>query len=109
MKLLYPDDKVPVPTFLSGDERAAGLNEWRALSSMEDAPSFMGRQALAWAQGHPYDPRVPEALHLVVRAGQYGCGSRSMSDLSRKAFQMLHRRYPKSEWAVKTKYWYASP
>ena len=43
MKLLYPDDKVPVPTFLSGDERAAGLKNGGRLSSMEDAPSFMGR------------------------------------------------------------------
>jgi tetratricopeptide (TPR) repeat protein len=109
LKLLYPDDKVPVPTFLSGDERAAGLKEWQTLSSLEDAPDLMGRQALAWAQGHPDDPRVPETLHLIVRAGQYGCGSRSMSDLSRKAFQMLHQRYPKSEWAAKTKFWYASP
>ena len=109
LKLLYPDGKVPVPTFLTVDERAAGAKEWQQISSLEDAPSFMGREALVWAQSHPDDPRVPEALHLVVRAGQYGLGSRGMSDLSRKAFQILHRRYPKSEWAVKTKFWYASP
>ncbi len=109
LKLFYPDGKVPVPTFLTVDERAAGAKEWQEISSLEDAPSFMGRAALAWAENHPDDPRVPEALHLVVRAGQYGLGSRGMSDLSRKAFRMLHQKYPKSEWAAKTKFWYASP
>ena len=109
LKLLYPDGKVPVPAFLTAEERAAGAKEWQAISSVEDAPSFMGRVALAWAQSHPNDPRVPEALHLVVRAGQFGLGSRGMSDLSKKAFQILHQKYPKSEWAARTKYWYASP
>jgi len=25
---------------------------------------------------------------------------------SKEAFDLLHRRYPKSEWTARTKYWY---
>jgi hypothetical protein len=105
--LLYPDGKVTAPAFLSGDDKQAAAREWQALSTLDNAPNFMGRQVLSWAQRHPDDPRVPEALHLVVRAIRYGCvDPRTPSDLSRRAFQMLHQKYPKSGWTAKTKYWY---
>ena len=49
---------------------------------------------------------MPEALHLAVRATRYGCTDDETSQWSSKAFQLLRRRYPKSEWAAKTKYHY---
>jgi tetratricopeptide (TPR) repeat protein len=105
--LLHPDGKVPVPAFLSPDEKRAASEEWRTLSSLDSAPNFLSRQVLAWAQHHPDDPRVPEALHLAVRATRYGCTDRrTTSELSKKAFLILHRRYPKSVWTAKTKRWY---
>jgi hypothetical protein len=44
--------------------------------------------------------------HLAVRATRYGCTDDETSQWSSKAFQLLRRRYPKSEWAAKTKYHY---
>ena len=61
---------------------------------------------LPWARAHREDPRVPEALHLCVRATRLGMTGPDTSAFSRRAFQLLHARYPKSEWAEKTKYWY---
>ena len=45
-------------------------------------------------------------MHLAVRATRYGCTDDETSQWSSKAFQLLRRRYPKSEWAAKTKYHY---
>ena len=55
---------------------------------------------------HPKDPRVPEALHLAVRATRVGCTDVGSSAESKAAFQLLHRQYPQSEWAKNTKYYF---
>jgi hypothetical protein len=41
-----------------------------------------------------------------VRATRYGCTDKDTPRFSKAAFDLLHRRYPKSPWAEKTKYWY---
>ena len=70
------------------------------------APDYLCAQTLTWARSHPNDARVPEALHLAVRATRYGQGDEHTSSYSRKAFQLLHSSYSRSEWAAKTKYWF---
>jgi TolA-binding protein len=59
-----------------------------------------------FARAHPDDPRVPEALHLAVRSTRLGCTDDQNTKHSKAAFQLLHRNYPRSDWAAKTKYWY---
>jgi hypothetical protein len=34
------------------------------------------------------------------------CEGGAKSDLPRRAFVLLHRQFPRSEWAMRTKYWY---
>jgi hypothetical protein len=51
---------------------------------------------------------VPQALHLAVRATRYGCMNAQSGAASKQAFDLLHRKYPKTEWARKTKFWYGS-
>ena len=70
------------------------------------APAWMGDAVLSWARAHPEDRRLPEALHLVVRATRYGCPTKGYARVSRAAFELLHRRYPRSEWAERTPYWF---
>jgi hypothetical protein len=70
----------------------------------EDPSDWLVAETLAWAAARPDDPRLPEALHLAVRATRYGCTGEQTSAFSKQAFQLLHRRFPKSEWAAKTKY-----
>ena len=92
--------------FLSAADREQAAAEWKKLKSVATGPNWLGAQTLAFAQAHPQDPRVPEALYLVVRATRYGCTDKETGDFSHRAFDLLHRRYPNSEWAKKTPYWF---
>ncbi len=98
----------PAPSWLTPAEREAGEREWRKLSAIGAAPLYFAPAVLDWAKAHPDDPRVPEALHYFVRATRFGCVDNSIGLYSRKAFDLLHRKYPKSEWTKKTPYWFGS-
>ncbi len=94
-------------TFLQPAERAQGEKEAADLfATAEIAPQYLCQQTLGWARRHPQDPRVPEALHLAVRATHYGPGPDMPTGLSKTAFQLLHSRYPKSVWTKETPFWY---
>jgi hypothetical protein len=103
LQLLYPDG-APKAQFLSPDQQARGQAEWKRLSELPPAPEYMAVQTVEWVRNNPDDPRAPEALQLAVRAVRYGCGAKKGA--SKEAFQLLHEKYPNSEWARKTKYWY---
>ena len=97
----------PAPSWLTPLEREAGEREWRKLSAIGPAPLYFAPAVLDWAKAHPDDPRVPEALHYFVRSTRYGCVDQSIGPYSREAFDLLHRKYPKSEWTTKTPYWFS--
>jgi hypothetical protein len=103
---IYPEDKFPSPLFLTVGDRAGAEKEHSELEAQSAAPSWLGKCALEWANAHPDDPRVPEALHLVVRARRYGCTEPSGENYSKAAYDLLHKRYPSSEWTKKTPYWF---
>src|SRR5437870_5495720 len=67
---------------------------------------FPRRNCAEFAKSHPSDPRIPEALYGVVRSSRFGCEDINTWKTSRAAFQILHMRYPKSEWARRTPYWF---
>ena len=96
----------PSPSWLTPAERERAQREWHMLSQIGAAPTYFATVVLGWAKVHPDDPRVPESLHYFVRATRYGCVDKSIRRYSREAFDLLHRKYPKSEWAMKTPYWY---
>ena len=98
----------PFPPFVSAADKTAATGEWERLSKIETGPNYLGRQVLAWAKQHPDDARIPEALHLVVNGTHYGCANDDTINVSRAAFDLLHRRYPKSEWTAKTRYYYGN-
>jgi len=92
--------------FVTPAERESAQREAKKLDAVEAAPDFLAREVLAWSESHADDPRVPEALHLVVRATRYGCTGDKTSRYSRRAFERLHERYPDSDWAKRTPYWF---
>jgi hypothetical protein len=55
---------------------------------------------------HLDDPRVPRALHMAVAASRNRGTDADTGKYSKEAFDLLHRRYPKSEWSARTRYWY---
>ena len=97
---------LPFPGFLEAAERQRAASEWKRLSSYETAARALPRIAIDWARKRPEDARVPEALHLAVRATRYGCEDGKPNPLSREAFTLLHQNYPKSEWTKKTPFWF---
>ncbi len=96
----------PFPAFLRDADKAQVHQELEKLATVGFAPNYLTSEVLAYAKQHPDDSRVPQALHLAVRATRYGCISPDTTHLSEAAFKLLHERYPKSEWTEKTKYHY---
>lgn len=107
LELLYQGAS-PEARFFSPGQRAAAHREQERLAVAPAAPTWLARQTVAWVEAHPGDPRAAEALHLAVRAGHYACGGDSQTDRwVKRAFQLLHSRYAKSEAARRTPFWYS--
>jgi hypothetical protein len=103
---IYTDGKIPAPAFLTEADRAEAEKELTAIAQQPSAPNWLGKQTIDFAKSNSDDPRVPEALHLVVRATRYGCPDDSAESISKQAFDLLHSKYPDSPWTKKTPYWY---
>src|SRR5262249_11469333 len=104
---LYRSANVPPPPFLSADERAAVAREREALAKPGTAAIYLADEAVVWAKSRPQDLDPAEALaHAVEGTRWASCGDPATSASSREAFQTLHKLFPKSEWARKTRYWY---
>ena len=62
------------------------------------------------AKQRPADPATAEALARVVEGWRFVCRGPSPDDsanpLSQQAFAALHRLFPNSAAAQRTKYWY---
>jgi len=94
------------PRFLGSAERAALASEWKKLATAGTGPNYLARKVVERSDSVRSDPRLPEALHLAVRATRYGCSDDQTTVWSKRAFQILHARFAKSAWAAKTKYYF---
>ena len=102
-----PSDASPlVASFVPTDLRERAAGERKKLADLPAGPSWLGAQTIAFAEQHPQDLRVPEALYRVVRASRFGCTDEHTGEFSKRAFDLLHHHYPASEWTKKTPYWY---
>ncbi len=91
------------PPFITDKDKASAKADNERLGKLPGAPAYLGSIVIAWAKAHLSDPRVPEALHNVVRATQYGDMD---SDTSKAAYELLHSRFPKNAWTTKTPKWF---
>lgn len=97
----------PRPGFLKAADLQQAIADRAALEKVPPAQIYFGNSVLAFADSHPDDPRLPEALHKVVASTRSPmCGSAEMTALSKRCFQLLHKRFPKNDWTSKTKYYY---
>lgn len=108
LRTIYPDEASLSPSFLNEDQKAGASQQWNAIVHAPSGVVWLGDQILAYAKAHADDPRVPQALHLAVRATRYGCFDAESGSVSKSAFQLLHRKYPSSEWTKKTPYWFGA-
>jgi hypothetical protein len=105
--LLYPEKRVPFPAFVSDTERTTLDEELTAIATTGSARSYLTSEAIRWAQSRPGDPDAAEALALAVEGWRWNtCADGGDSQLPQRAFQTLHKLFPTSEWAKRTKYWY---
>ena len=100
------DVKPELPGFLNDAQRSALAAEKRKLEALQIGVNDLCIRAVEWAKRSPTDPRVPEALHLAVKATRFGCRDKQTKQRSRLAFDTLHKQYPNSAWAKKTRYYY---
>lgn len=97
-----------LPAFVAAVQDEAA-KERRAFGADGDSDSWpqgtlsVWEEALAYARAHPRDPRIPELLYRLIRIDRWGV---AREQLGRRAFQLLHQRYPRSIWAKRSPYWY---
>jgi len=93
------------PEFLSAAETKSAADEWQKVSAI-NGPNLFCSAAIDHAKSDPDDPRSPEALYRCLTAVHLGCSNDRSTELAKSAFQLLHRRYPKSAWADRGHVWY---
>ncbi|MBK8726320.1 MAG: hypothetical protein IPL96_09850 [Holophagaceae bacterium] len=101
-------EKEPGLPVLSKAQQEAAAKEQAAIEALGPSVDQHCKAILAFEAAHPDDPRIPEALHQAVQLTRTGgaCGSEETTKLSKRAFQLLHKRFPKDPWARKTPYHY---
>ncbi len=92
------------PAYLSPEARTVATHEIEQM--LQPAPNYLADVTLRWAAQQPTDPRVPQALHLVVEGTRWGCSDTETTQRSQKAHALLHSKYPKSPWTARTPYWF---
>ena len=85
----------------------APVAEERRLAGMDCAPKLLAERAVRWASAPGAADGQDDALALAVRATRYGCQRQGgHGAYSKAAFQLLHKRFPQSDAAKRTPYWF---
>lgn len=100
------DDEPFDPLFLTAAQKAQATAQLAKLAKVETAPNYFAKIVLAYAQKHPADPRVPEALHYAIKCTRYGATDDATTKLSKQMFVTLHAKYKGNVWTKQTPYWY---
>jgi hypothetical protein len=94
-----PAPAKPLPPSLTPAMLADAQQQRAALLALGDAPLYFGRETLAWVKAHAGDPRGAQLLAFAFRAMHNGCNLEAADGQRREIFDLLHTRYPQSEWA----------
>ena len=54
---------------------------------------------------HPSDPHDADVVGFAMRVVRNACRSDATKDLNHQLFDVLHGRFPKSEWATRYTTW----
>jgi hypothetical protein len=102
----FTASSIRAPLFLTAAQRAEGNKQWTTLSRLGPIPNYLSKQVIQRATKNPTDTRIPESLHLAITSTRFGCTDKETGRWSKAAFDLLHRKYPNTTWAKKTKYWF---
>ncbi|WP_156520885.1 hypothetical protein [Magnetospirillum moscoviense] len=119
-----PEDPVPAPAIfksrsrqsLFGIAKLAALDEIAQLQGERRLIRQVSLTLLRWADSQSETwlkallsdrDLVAEVLHRVVMLNRYESGGDIDGvPLGKRAFKLLHKRFPRSDWAKKTPHWY---
>ncbi len=99
----YPDS---YPDFLTAAQKSAAAREAKQIVDLGNGATMLARRAVEFANANPRHPLTPEILHFAVRSTRYGCTDAQTGKYSKAAFDLLHKRYPRSSWTDETPYWF---
>ena len=105
-RFLPPPGKYGDPGTLPLDRAEAFPSDVREPVKAQVAPpgaTYVWEFILDYVTKHPQDPRSPEALHWLIHIGHYG---QSHDHSGKRAFMLLHSRYPNSSWAKQNPFYY---
>jgi hypothetical protein len=92
----------------------ANYAELDRLAKAGSGPFRLTSDAVGWAANSNvltrwlgFDRYLPETLALAVRSTRYGCRmAEPLGPTSRSAWEALHKLFPQSEWARRTRWWF---
>jgi len=99
--------------YLDAATRAKAQKELDTLQALRSADKALGSQVLAYANAHPADPEVPEALYLTLRMIRYSCNhdfdpaekltppALTPTQIAHNVVALMRRRYIASQWTKK--------
>ncbi len=102
-------NKPDYPGFPGPAAEAQARADIHALAAAPNSMDYIGPLVFTHQKLHPNDPRIPEALHRLVVPGHLACennGQTHSTQITRQAFQILHRSYPRSIWTKRTPIWW---
>lgn len=102
---IIPRAQQPDPPFLTPADSAKADREIAALQKIPCASDYFAQQTLAWVKDHPDDPHNADLIGFAMRVVRNACRSEATKDLNHQLFNVLHRRFPKSEWAARYTTW----
>ncbi len=97
---------LPIPGFLTPQDIATAATENAKIAALQGGANYLANQTVEWAKFNAKDKRLPEALHLAVKATRYGCQNCTTGKASKAAFDVLGKQFKSSEWKKKTPYWF---
>lgn len=103
--VVVPRTQQPDPPFLTAQDRAQADTEIARLGKIPCASDYFARETLAWVKDHPADPHDADLIGFAMRVIRNACRSDNTADLNHQLFDVLHSRFPKSEWAARYTTW----
>lgn len=103
------DAQYDYPSFLTAAQKTESVAEQKKIALVGESSTFIAKKAVDFANKNMTNPNTPEILHLAVRSTRYGCRDDQTLQYSKAAFDILHKRFPRSEWTKKTPYYFGEP
>jgi hypothetical protein len=91
------------PKFLSKKSIEALKTERQKLLAIPNATDYLSKIVMNWARATPRDPRLPQALYMLIRSSRGGC---IQHPNSRQMFMHLHKYFPNNRWTKITRVYY---